>query len=140
MAQAIPNPKQFRSTQQWAEQLYEFMTSQSRNVEQNNPLPVLLAHQVGNSMPRAATDGVLMWNPIDKVAVISYSGAWVSVGYAPNFAAAQIADVSHTVNTSGKVAGKVIYDETNDTLAVANGSGPTDTWSRLTVAATVTPS
>jgi len=133
-----PNPKMFRNLQQWAEQLYEFYLADTRIDMSNDPMPVLLSSlQTGDE--RAAQDGILMYDPIDNTVKVSYSGKWVSIGYAPSFTAAEIADATDAVNTDGKVAGKIIYDSTNNTLAVANGANATSTWSRLTVAATVTP-
>ena len=43
-------------------------------------------------------------------------------------AAADIADVANTVNTTGKAAGAIVFDTTNSKLKVATGSLAASTW------------
>lgn len=53
--------------------------------------------------------------------------------------AADIAAIANAVNTTGKVAGKVVYDTTNFRLMVANGSAAADRWYVADGSAFVTP-
>ena len=53
--------------------------------------------------------------------------------------AANIAAIANAVNTTGKVAGKVVYDTTNNRLMVANGSAAADPWYVADGSAFVTP-
>lgn len=135
-----PNPNEFRSLADWAKQFYEFSLSLTRITTENDPLPVLLAHQTEGQLPRAAEDGILMFDPQTEQTVVSTGGDWNGISCVPSYTATQIADQSNVVNTRYKHAGKVIYDSTNETLMVATGDGATDDWARLTVATTVTPS
>lgn len=138
-AQLPPNPGAYRSLSEWANAFYDFYINSTRVDQANDPLPILLPHKVTGD-ERATTDGIAMWEPEDRAIVVSTSGAWARVAPAPvAYTAAQIADVSHVVNTQGKWAGKVVYDSTNDTLVIANGPAAADSWSRLTVASTVNP-
>lgn len=45
-----------------------------------------------------------------------------------NVAAADIADIANAINTTGKAAGKMIWDTTNTKIKVATGSAAADTW------------
>jgi len=134
-----PSPRQFRSIDEWAEHFYEFSLSQQRVTQVNNPLPILIPHRTSGIMERASQSGVLLYCTSCKEAIVSDGTEYLAVTNVPSFSATDIADSSATPNTVNKSAGRVVYDTTNLTLAVANGSTPTDTWSRLTVAATVTP-
>lgn len=141
MTQGLPpNPSRFRSIDQWARQFYDYFVSDARVEEENDPLPVLLPHRGSGIAERAATEGVVLYDPVTQEAIISKDGAWCGIASLPAYTATQIADASHEVNTKNKCAGRMVYDSTNDTLAIANGAAATDTWSRLTMAATVTPS
>ena len=53
--------------------------------------------------------------------------------------AANIAAIANAVNTTGKAAGKVVYDTTNFRLMVANGSAAADRWYVADGSAFVTP-
>jgi len=46
----------------------------------------------------------------------------------PSYAAADIANAAHAVNTSDKVAGKSIWDSTNNRILTASGSATTSSW------------
>lgn len=61
---------------------------------------------------------------------------------APGYTAAQIASVAHAVNTSsGKKAGAIVRDTTNNWLLMAVGSAAADVWTAVSKAASdVTPS
>lgn len=65
----------------------------------------------------------------------NYNADWQS----PADTAANIAAAAAAVNTTGKYAGRIIFDTTNNRLMVAAGSGPTATWWRADGALSVTP-
>ena len=52
---------------------------------------------------------------------------------------AQIASVSHTVNTTGKFAGLIVWDRTNNRMMRASGSSAADPWHVIDGSASVTP-
>jgi hypothetical protein len=54
-------------------------------------------------------------------------------------AAASIADITHDINTISKVAGKVVFDTTNNRLMVASGAAAADPWYVADASASVTP-
>ena len=54
--------------------------------------------------------------------------------------AAQIADASNVINTSGKYTGTLILDTTNGRVMVALGGNATSNWAVADGSATVTPS
>lgn len=58
----------------------------------------------------------------------------------PSVTAANIASSAHSINTSGKIVGKAVWDSTNGRIMVANGSSPTSTWRVCDGSASVTPS
>lgn len=77
MSNALPpNPSQFRDTQQWAQQLYQFMVAESRIKVDNDPVPILLPHQTDGVMERAGQAGVLMYDPVLKAVVYSEDDVW----------------------------------------------------------------
>jgi hypothetical protein len=133
-----PNPQQFRDLQQWAGLLYDYLLAQARISTANDPLPVLLPHRVNDE--RASVGGILLYDPVTTEVVMSDGSKWCPATCLPSYTATEIADETNEVNTRNKATGRVIYDSTNDTVMIANGAGATDTWSRLTVASTVTPS
>ena len=55
-------------------------------------------------------------------------------------AAADIAAIANAINTANKVAGKVIYDSTNNRLMIADGPLDSDPWYVADGSAFVTPS
>lgn len=132
-----PNPAQFRSIEDWANQMYEWQLANTTIGTVVEPAAVLLAHQTGDE--RAAVNGILMYNPVTQEPMVASAGAWVPITTLPSYTATQIADITHEANTKNKVAGRAVLDTTNNAIAIANGAGASDTWSRFTVAATVTP-
>lgn len=54
--------------------------------------------------------------------------------------AADIADVTATVNVAGKYEGKLVWDSTNASLYRAAGSAAADDWELVDGSAAVTPS
>lgn len=139
-AQLPPSPSAFNNMRAWASAFYEFYLAQTRVNQDNDPLPVLLPHRADGIIERASVGGILLFQPETQEAVVSASSAWAPLSSLPSYTATQIADASHEVNTLNKRAGRMVIDTTNNTIVVATGSGATDDWSRLTVAATVTPS
>lgn len=53
--------------------------------------------------------------------------------------ATQIASASDTINTTGKFAGRIVLDTTNDRVMRATGSNATSAWKDLTGGNAVTP-
>jgi hypothetical protein len=45
-----------------------------------------------------------------------------------NVAAADLADIANAINTTGKAAGRMVWDTTNTKIKVATGSAAADTW------------
>lgn len=136
-----PNPQAYgNNLKAWANQLYEYFLSQAKVTESANPQPVLLPYQVTNVMARASQAGILLFDPVKSVVIFSDGTSYLDICTVPSYTATEIADATSDANTRNKSAGNIIHDSTNETLAVANGAGATDTWSRLTVATTVTPS
>lgn len=74
-----PSPAQFRSIEEWAQQFYDYYLAETRNQQENDPLPVLLAHQTPSQLHRATTDGVLMYDPATGHPVVSKNGQWVKL-------------------------------------------------------------
>ena len=54
--------------------------------------------------------------------------------------AAEIADATDAINTSGKRAGKLVRETTNNRLMMARGGDATDPWDVADGSASVTPS
>jgi hypothetical protein len=80
MASLPPNPTSYSNVNAWASQFYEFYISQTQIGAVNNPQPVLLAHQTTGQLDRAATSGMLMYDPILKNVVYSDGGIWRPIG------------------------------------------------------------
>jgi hypothetical protein len=57
-----------------------------------------------------------------------------------SFTAANIAAVANAVNTTGKVAGLMVYDTTNNRIMIASGSAAASAWYVADASASVTPS
>lgn len=76
MTRLPPSPAQFRSTEEWARQFYEFYISETRIQQDNDPLPVQLPHRTDGIMERATTPGVLLYDPIQKTPVYSENNIW----------------------------------------------------------------
>ena len=139
MTSQLPNPNSYNDVKLWARALHDYLTAQTRIGQQNNPLPVMLPHVSDNIVARAAVDGLVLFDPTAVTAIISLSGAWSPLSHIRSATAAEILDLTSSVNVVYKEAGAIVYDNTNQTLVVANGPNAADTWSRLTVATTVTP-
>ena len=63
----------------------------------------------------------------------------VELGSAQSYTAANIAAVGHAVNTAGKVAGKIVWDSTNNRYMRSTGALAASTWKTLEGVTTVTP-
>ncbi len=57
-----------------------------------------------------------------------------------SFTSADIAAVANAVNTTGKVAGLMVYDTTNNRIMIASGSAAASAWYVADASASVTPS
>lgn len=84
-ARIPPNPNQSSDLRAWARQLYDYILSESRVRQDNNPRPILLSHQVAGGLERAAAAGILMYDPVKKSAVISVDGRWEPIMSNPYF-------------------------------------------------------
>lgn len=73
---------------------------------------------------------------ISENGVASFTGGVVVPGYT----AANIAAVGHAVNTTGKVAGLLVRDTTNNRVMMARGSTASSAWDVADGSASVTPS
>jgi hypothetical protein len=74
-----PNPSRFgRNIDQWALALYEYMTSQTKFGEANDPVPLLPAHLVTGGLERASVNGIVLYDPVEKNLVISKDGLFIS--------------------------------------------------------------
>ena len=60
----------------WAEDLVKYITTQSDR-GRVDPRPVLLEHIQPGQPPKAERDGIIMFDPVTKRAVISVDGAWL---------------------------------------------------------------
>lgn len=54
--------------------------------------------------------------------------------------AANIASAAHAINTTNKLAGKIVFDTTNSRIMIATGATATSAWAIADGSATVTPS
>lgn len=77
MSELPPNPSLYRNPQEWQLKLYEYLLTQTRVGEVNNPLPVLLPFKTGDE--RAAQDGVMMYDPVAARVVVAKGGVWVAL-------------------------------------------------------------
>lgn len=64
----------------WARRMYEYLSSQSPVKGTVEPTAVLLPHMVDSQMPRAATEGVLLFDPASGKVKVSIGGAFVDLG------------------------------------------------------------
>ena len=64
----------------WARQMYEYMSSQSPIQGSVDPTPLLLAHLTDGQVARAATDGVLLFDPVAGEVVVSIGGVFETLG------------------------------------------------------------
>lgn len=67
------------------------------------------------------------------------SGASSSAAIFQNYTAAQIADATNAVNTTGKASGLTVRDSTNNRLMVSSGTTPTAAWYVCDGSASVIP-
>ena len=96
---------------------------------------VLLASNIGSTVQGYDADTAKL-----DVAQTFTAQQTVSSGLVlQTISAANIAAIANAVNTTGKVAGKVVYDTTNNRLMVANGSAAANPWYIADGSAFVTP-
>lgn len=65
----------------WATQIYQYLQDRASVMQENLPRPVLLLHQTADSLARATTAGVLMYDPVSKEPVYSSDGQWVGLSH-----------------------------------------------------------
>lgn len=83
MAAHLPSPYGYSRWQEWVEAYEQYLLTESRAGDLQDPQPVLFAHQLGASggvpRERASVNGIMMWRPDAKELVISVDGVWVPV-------------------------------------------------------------
>jgi hypothetical protein len=91
---------------------------------------------VFNSQPSAG--GTLGWMCVAS----GTPGTWVAVGEPATtaVAATAIAAVGNAINTTGKYAGRQVWDTTNNRMMRARGTAAADPWDVIDGSASVTPS
>jgi hypothetical protein len=110
-------------------------------------------HIFGTSPPASGTwaKGDTTWNndPIDRTSPVGWvcvnagtPGTWFPFGNPtyPEDTAANIAAVGNAINTTGKYAGKLVWDTTNNRLMRASNNNAADLWYVIDGSASVTPS
>lgn len=96
---------------------------QSTNYVENDPFPA--------ETHETALDRLAMTN--------AEQDAKIAAPMIPEYTAANIADATHAVNTTGKRAGRLVLDTTNERLMVALGALAASEWAIADGSATVTP-
>lgn len=61
------------------------------------------------------------------------------INIAATYTAAQIGDITHAVNTTGKTAGKKIWDSTNSRVLEASGATAASAWTAPNGSTSITP-
>jgi hypothetical protein len=118
MAQKLPpNPDQFPNIGQWARSMYTFLSGGNRFEEVNNPLPVLLPHRSQNVMERAATDGIMLYDPTLKTPVYSVDGRWEAMNTDYNIQLAL-----------GNIPNAYSVEKFGRNLDIDTGTVPEDVW------------
>jgi len=94
-----------------------------------------------STAPAARADVIsLYWDGTSLLAKLpDGSDQPVLMGTAKSYTAANIAAVANAVNTSGKVAGLIVWDTTNNRYMRATGATAAATWKTLDGVTTVTP-
>lgn len=117
----------------------------------NNKVIYELTASSGNAAPTTNTwkRGDVVWNnaanqfaPAGFICVTAGTpGTWFPFGAPANATAvaASIAAVGNAINTTGKFAGLIVRDTTNNRLMVARGSAAADPWDVVDGSASVTP-
>lgn len=83
--------------------------------------------------------GQIAIGPNRRVAIGGQQGSPVHLSELPVYTAANIAAIAHAVNTSGKRAGLMVWDSTNNRAMVASGSTAAAAWYVCDGSASVTP-
>jgi hypothetical protein len=61
----------------WSRAMYEYLNAQASIKGSIEPQPVLLPHQVTGKPAKAASDGIIMFDPTAAAIVVSVNGEWV---------------------------------------------------------------
>lgn len=74
-----PAPTGATNLQAWAQQVYTYLLDQQFGRKEIVASPVFLSHMTGQE--KATTDGILMYDPVDKQVVVSVDGAWKPIAW-----------------------------------------------------------
>lgn len=91
--------------------------------------------------PAARPDVSTIWSDGTSLFVTMPNGNRYTMvlGQADAFSAANIAAIGHAVNTSGKFAGRIVFDTTNNRYMRATGATAASPWRTLEGVTAVTP-
>ena len=70
-------PDEFGGLKDWANEVYEYLTSQAISTEEVEAAPIFLSHVDGSE--KLFTDGLMMFDPSVPAPVYSYGGQWRSL-------------------------------------------------------------
>ena len=76
MTRIPPSPYSVSSWQDWANQMLEYIQDSSPSQAAVAPRPVFLEHKIPSVPASAATDGILMYDPLSGEPVYSVNGEW----------------------------------------------------------------
>lgn len=79
--QQIPYPR--GNLNEWARQLFSYLNENQPNKQQVLPQVVLLPHQTADRNYSADINGLLMFDPVNKVVVVSVDGEWRQLQLVP---------------------------------------------------------
>lgn len=94
MSNQIPNPLNFPSVSAWASRLFDYLTAEATETGLAVAAPVLLARLSADA--RASVDGIVLFDPVNKVPVYSANGAYVPIP-----AASELRTVTAAYNIDG---------------------------------------
>lgn len=95
-----PDPTEFKDWREFARALAVFYSDQTKVLQAVQPTAVQLLH-VDVTKAKALQDGLLVFNPVDKLAMISIGGEWLAIPAGLAYAAMRL---------SGSTAGANITD------------------------------
>ncbi len=76
MSRVPPSPYSASNWQDWANQMLEYIQDSSPSQAAVSPRPVFLEHKIPSVPASAATDGIMMYDPVSGEPVYSVNGEW----------------------------------------------------------------